>query len=414
MLTRLGFPDIGRHRRFVLSLGIDALGSGIWVPLTMLYFVRQTPLTLVDVGLVMTLAHVVVIPAVPLIGQLVDAFGPKRILQAGNVVQAASFALYPFADANLTVGICLAMSAVGRSMFWGANGPLVTQITQPGEREQWFGFVQAMRNAGMGVGGLLAGLALSIGTSAAYDAVVLANAASYVIAFLLMAGVVTGAATPRPAAGTVPVGGWGVVLHDRGYRWLVASTFLFALMAMVLTILMPVYFAELLGLPGWVPGAVFVVNTVMIGLGQGFVVRAMTGSLRHRAVLLAVGFTAGSFAMMYAADSLSVPFATTVVIAAAVVYTLGELVAGPVLSALSAEAAPDESRGRYMSVVQLAWNASGAVSPLFYAFLLDRGSLAAWGGPFLLCGVFAVCVLRMSRELPRARQPVTNVVEAAD
>ena len=37
---------------------------------------------------------------------------------------------------------------------------------------------------------------------------------------------------------------------------------------MTLNIAMPVYFADLLGLPAWVPGAVFVVNTVMIGFGR--------------------------------------------------------------------------------------------------------------------------------------------------
>ena len=44
MLQRLGFPDVGPHRRFVAALAIDALGSGIWMPLSMLYFLHQTSL----------------------------------------------------------------------------------------------------------------------------------------------------------------------------------------------------------------------------------------------------------------------------------------------------------------------------------------------------------------------------------
>jgi hypothetical protein len=47
VLQRLGFPDVGPHRRFVSALAIDALGSGIWMPLSMLYFLHQTSLTLV-------------------------------------------------------------------------------------------------------------------------------------------------------------------------------------------------------------------------------------------------------------------------------------------------------------------------------------------------------------------------------
>ncbi|HWM72543.1 MAG TPA: MFS transporter, partial [Nocardioides sp.] len=381
MLQRLGFPDVGRHRRFVSALGIDALGGGIWMPLSMLYFLRQTDLTLVELGLVMTVANLAVTPLVPYVGRLVDRVGPKSVMQSGNVIQAASFAAYPFVDSMLTVGIALGVSTVGRTMFWGSNGPLITQITQPGEREQWFGFVQAMRNAGMGVGGLLAGLALSIGTDAAYDAVVIANAASFVVAFLFMTGVTAGG---RPEIKPGSTGGRGLVLRDRGYRWLVLAVFGYALTEMTLNVAMPVYFADLLGLPAWVPGAVFVINTVMIGLGQGLVVRSMTGAIRVRVVLLAITFTASSFVLMYAADAVSIGLGTAVVLIAAVIYTIGELMAGPVLGALSAEAAPDEHRGRYMSVVQLAWNISGAVAPLLYATLLDGGSLAIWGGAIVL------------------------------
>ena len=78
-----------------------------------------------------------------------------------------------------------------------------------------------------------------------------------------------------PAAGdwccaTAATAGWSLAIF--GY----------ALTEMTLNVAMPVYFAELLGLPGWVPGAVFVINTVMIGLGQGLVVRSMTGAIRVR------------------------------------------------------------------------------------------------------------------------------------
>ncbi len=410
MLSRLGFPPIGRHRSFVSALAIDALGSGIWMPLSLLYFLRQTDLTLVELGLVMTIGNLAVTPMVPLVGLMVDRLGPRSVIQVGNLLQAAMFALYPWAESMIAVGVVVGVSSLGRTMFWGANGPMVTQIAPPGERELWFGFVQALRNAGYGVGGLLASLALTVGTSTAYDAVVLANAASYVAAFALMTRVDAGA---RPAAGVRRVGGFGVVLRDRGYRVLVLAIFLYALTEMTLNVLMPVYVADLLGLPGWVPGVVFVINTVMVGVGQGLAVRAMTGHVRYRVVLAAIGFTASSFVMMLAADAFSVGLATVVVLVATVVYTVGEIVAGPVLGALSAEAAPDEHRGRYMSVVQLGWTVSSAIAPLLYAALLTAGAPAAWGGPLLLCGLWALCVGALPRVLPRAATRVTNAVEDA-
>jgi len=65
VLERLGFPDIGSHRRFVSALAIDALGSGIWMPLSMLYFLHQTSLSLVQLGLAMTIANTAALGVVP-------------------------------------------------------------------------------------------------------------------------------------------------------------------------------------------------------------------------------------------------------------------------------------------------------------------------------------------------------------
>ena len=410
MLQRLGFPDVGPHRRFVGALAIDAIGSGVWMPLSMLYFLHQTSLSLVQLGAAMTIANLAVLPVVPAIGSLVDRFGPKVVMQAGNAGAAVAFALYPFAHSMVTVAVLVFAAGATRFAFWSALGPMVTQMTEQGEREIWFGFLQAMRNAGYGVGGVLAAIALTIGSDAAFQSVVMLNAASYVLAFLLMLGVAGGGAV---AAGEVHAGGanrgWWVAFTDRGYRWLIVVIFCYALAETTLNVAMPVYFVDTLDLPGWVPGTVFVINTVMIGVGQGLVVRSMTGVTRRRVLLVAVAFSAASFVILYAAGALSVTAAVVVVLVGAVVFTVGEMTAGPVVAALSAEAPPPDQRGRFMAATQLAWGASGAVGPLLYAFLLHRGALEMWGGALVLCLLWAVTVEVMAGRMPLARQVVTNV-----
>ncbi|MEZ5097611.1 MAG: hypothetical protein R2731_16865 [Nocardioides sp.] len=42
MLHRLGFPAIGRHRRFVTAIAVDAVGSAVFMPVAMLYFLAVT------------------------------------------------------------------------------------------------------------------------------------------------------------------------------------------------------------------------------------------------------------------------------------------------------------------------------------------------------------------------------------
>ncbi len=405
MLSKLGFPDVGPHRRFVGALAIDALGSGIWMPLSMLYFLHQTSLGLVRLGLAMTIANTVVIPLVPYLGALVDRVGPKRVMQLGNAGAAVAFLLYPFAHSVPAVTVLVFVASLTRTAFWSALGPMVTQITEPGERELWFGFLQAMRNAGFGVGGLLAAAALTIGTDAAYQSVVVGNAVSYGAAFVLMVGVAGGG---RVAVEHVDRTGPWVAFGDRSYRVLIAVILCYALVGTVLSIAMPVYFVEVLGLPGWVPGTVYVINTVMIGVGQGLVVRRMTGVVRRRVLQASVVFAAVSFLLLWAADLVPVEAGVAVVLVGAVVYTLGELTAGPVVSALSAEAAPAALRGRYMAATQLAWAVASAIGPLFWSVLLARGTWATWGASLLVCAVWSWLVRVLGVRMPLAALAVTN------
>ncbi|MDP2772904.1 MAG: MFS transporter, partial [Nocardioides sp.] len=180
---------------------------------------------------------------------------------------------------------------------------------------------------------------------------------------------------------------------------------------MALNFAMPVYATEVLGLAGWVTGAIFTINTVMVGFGQGLVVRGLTGRMRWRVLMVANATFAVSFVVLLGASRLSVVLATAVVLVGSVVYTLGELIGGPVHGALSAEAAPEHLRGRYLSLIQLAWNGSGALAPVGVAWLLSRGPEPVW---LAFVGVSLLGMLlaaRLGVVMPRAAERVTNRAE---
>lgn len=149
-------------------------------------------------------------------------------------------------------------------------------------------------------------MALTVDATNLYYAVALLNAASYVLSLVLLAGVRVDKSTEhlRHADPRDAVGGWGTVLRDRGYRWLIASNFGYAMTSAALNVAIPVYVVEMLGLPGWVSAAVFVINTLMIGVCQGVVVQRMTGVVRARIVALGAVLTAGSFLVLWGATPL--------------------------------------------------------------------------------------------------------------
>ena len=411
MLHRLGFPSVGRHRRFVTAIAIDAIGSGVFMPISVLYFLASTDLSLVRVGVAISLASLVALPAGPLIGGVVDRLGAKRVLLAGNALQGVGFLAYLVVQSLPAVVLALLLTTVGRTAFWGSYGNIVAAISAPGERERWFGFLGALRNLGFALGGLASGVAISIGTVSAYNAVVVANAVSFAVAFALLLAVPPAAAAEHERL----EGGWGTVLRDRPYRLLWLTQLAYSTSMQILNIAIPVYATTVLGLPGWVSGAVFTVNCVMVGFGQGLVVRAMTGRRRWRLLVLGNAFFAVSFVVLLGASRLSVALGVAVVLVGSVVYTLGELTGGPVTAALAAEAAPAHLRGRYLSLIQLAWNLSSTVAPVTFAWLLDRGAEPLWVvmlGVSLAGGLVSAV---LGRAMPLADATVTNAsVDAAD
>ncbi|GAA5137053.1 MFS transporter [Alloalcanivorax gelatiniphagus] len=396
---------MGEHRRFVAAIVADTVGSGLFMPITLLYFLAMTDLSLVQIGSALSLSAVLTMPGAFVIGSLVDRFGPRRMMLAGNLIQAVGMLAYLWADSLVAVALWTTLLNIGRQSFWGSFGNVVTAISAPGERELWFGFLQAVRNLGYSVGGVLAGVALQIGTDLAFETVVVVNVVTFLVAFVLLLDVPDHRAAVVEGA---PVEGWAVVLRDGAYLRLVLGQFGFVAGMMVLNFALPVYAAETIDLPGWVVGAIFTVNTALVGLGQGLVVRRMTGQLRSRMMGLAQAIFVVSYAMFVVAGWLPVWLAVVVMLVGAAVYTFGELAGGPVLSATAAEAAPDHLRGRYLGLFQLSWGIGGAVTPIAFTWLLAHGQTTLWWVLTLVAIVSGAYLQRLPRVLPAAGRRVEN------
>ncbi len=402
---RATHPLIAPHRRFVAAIVIDSVGTGVFVPVSMLYFLATTSLTLVQVGAALTTAGLLALPAGPLVGGLVDRYGAKPVLQAANLAQALGFAGYLVAGQTWQIALCAWLNSAGRAVFFGCYGVTVTALAAPGQRERWFGLLGSVRNLGYALGGLLSA-AVTIGTHGGYAAIVVINALSYIAAFVLLQAV----PNARPKPGQDAAGGWPRVLRDRKYLSLVAHQLCFAISLFALNIAIPVYAVDVLGLPDWTAGAVFTLNTLMVGFGQGIVVRWLSGRIRSRVLVAGHAcFAAGYLLFLAAGRMAALALAIAVVLLGTGSYTLGEILGGPVTSTVAAESAPDALRGRYLALNQLAVTVAGAVAPVALSGLLSTGAAAIW---LTLVGVSilgATLATVIGRAVPAAQNHVGGV-----
>lgn len=366
------------RRRFIAASFVDAIGNGIYVPLTMLFVHALTGQSLTAIGTGLTLAGLGALAAMPAVGVLIDRHGGKRVYIGALALRAVAFALYPLATsypAFLAVALAVAVA------MW-ASAPsqqsLIGEMAEGAERDRLLAWNRSLRNGGMGFGALAAAAMLAVGGGAGYLAAALALAAAFAAAAVLVALVPAQRDTTAPEWAVRTEGGYRDVLADRPYLKITVANFLIGFGYTAQAIALPVFLTRDVGIPDAVAGLVFAVNTALVaGLGVP-VARRLIRARRGRAAALGTAVFALSFAAFALLPALGGTIAIVAVLATAVVYTAGELIHSAPAESLAVHAAPDHIRGRYLAVYQLSWSLCRTVAPMVLGLLLDAGTWQLW------------------------------------
>ncbi|MER6522063.1 MFS transporter [Streptomyces sp. NPDC001553] len=287
VIDALGLPHTRGRVPLVLAQLVDALGTGLFLPFAVVYFHAAKGISLATVGVMLSVAALLSLPAGPLAGPLIDRYGPRRVVVASNLVRVLTFSGCVFTDVPWQLVVLVTVTLWGESQFRPAAAALVAQVADGGQRARWYAMDRALRNVWFGAGGLLGSALVGWGGSPGYTAVVVFNTVSFLGAAALVAAwsraAVPAASGPRPApAGEGPGtgrAGYREVLADRAFRGVLVTVAVFALCDLALTVLLSAYVIEARGLPAWQPGTLFALNTLLVVLGQTAVARAVE---RHR------------------------------------------------------------------------------------------------------------------------------------
>lgn len=397
--------------RYMLGMVVDATGSGMYLPLSLLYFHRVTGLPITQVGAIMSTAAVLGLISNPVSGVLIDRFGARAVVVGGYLVRAAGFAAYPFVDNAVAMFLAVTLVALGDVSFPPSIQSFVAEIVEGAGRDKLLAAQRSLRNAGLGAGGLIAGALLAWGSDAAYVTIVLGTGVAYVVA----AAVIRGIPTARRAAGTArPKRGYRLVARNRPFLGLTLLNVPTAFGYMVLSVSLPVYLTQELRAADSLVGVLYAVNTIGIAVLQIPVTRMLVRYRRTRTTALGAALFALSFLAFAALGALSSgSVLLTGVFAATALFTVGELLHGATASALVASAAPEATRGRHIAVYQLSWAIPTALAPAVLTALLALSPAGMW--LVLAAGVTtsALALLRLEPALPeQAVRPTPPPVPA--
>ncbi|CCH21601.1 MFS transporter [Micromonospora lupini] len=293
-------------------------------------------------------------------GVLADRWGRRATLLAAHLATAVLMVALAFSRPLLLIAALSALVGVVHSMPSPAFVAAIVDVVPAQRRSRAFNLQFWAFNLGMAVASLLAGVL----AEASFTALFLVDAAATLTAAAVIGWKVPetlGRATGVPPAGPPtadrsPREGLHTALTDRTFLVFVGLTFVLAVLTLQTSTIMPLAMrADGLGPSAY--GAVVALGGALIVLGQLFVPRLID---RHRKdVVLAVStaLLAIGFGVLAVADDLGV------YLGAAVVWTVGSMLAAPPNAQINADLAPPHLRARYQSVFYLTFPAAAFVAP---------------------------------------------------
>jgi MFS family permease len=287
-------------------------------------------------------------------GALADRWGRRATLLWSHLAAGGAMVALAFTSNLTAIAVLAALLGVVHSMPGPAYVAAIVDVVPEDRRSRAFNLQFWAFNLGMAAASLLAGLLAE---------------ASYLVLFLVDAGAtlataaIIGAKVPETLA-RVRAGrrrpdrrpGLRVALTDRAFLAFVGLTFVLAVLSAQLSTIMPLAMRAD-GLSPSAYGIVVSLGGALIVVGQLFVPRLIDGHRKHIVLAVATGLTALGFGALAVADRLPG------YLAAAVVWTVGTMLAAPPNAEINAELAPAPLRARYQSVFFLTFPAAAFVAP---------------------------------------------------
>ncbi|MGZ4468472.1 MAG: MFS transporter [Nocardioidaceae bacterium] len=381
------------------AFAVDNYGSGLFLPLVLLYATRVVGLSVQTVGAVVSAAGILGFAVPPIAGRLSHRLGPKTAVVTAQILQGLGAFLYLVASDAATVFAAAALMGVGIQFFYCSLSLLIADATS-GAKERSFARVGQVRAAAFGLGNLSAALVLTADTTLAMRLLVAADAVTFLVAALVL---VLAVEVERVDHGGVAATGSLTVFRDRRYLVLMAATFLVALTMDVAPSGLPVFIVEVLKGPTWLASAVIAAGTVLSSVAGVRVVDALRVWRRTRSLqvasLLYAAWGGLVIPMIWLPAGWLVPYAFLgwlLIVAANKVFY-------PIVGALSEALPPRAARAGYMATFQYSFTLAQVVAPAVVALF----AVAAWL-PWLVVALGSLVAVLVLEWLRSSMPPVLD------
>lgn len=358
---------------------INRMGT-MALPFLTLYLTRKLGWSAPRAAFIVTLYGAVALIAAPTSGRLCDFLGTRRVMTLSLTLAGVFMCLFPLVSTFPAVVALTVCWSLANESFRPANMTAVSESVPPELTKPAFALQRAAVNLGMSVGPALGGILAAL----SFPAIWLTDGVTSLASAALLAGAMGDGPGAEPSSSPSTAGlGDARLLLCLGGVVLLSSAFFQHEAAL------PLHLVSLLAFSTRFYGLLFTLNTALI-VTLEIPLNHATARWPHRRALvlgaLLFAFGLGGYALC--TTRWQVALATCV-------WTFGEMVLMPGMSAYVAALAPESRRGEYMGLYMMAFACGFMLGPWAGVTVLTRyGPKALWGATFLVCAVGAAVFSR--------------------
>jgi MFS family permease len=386
------------------GFALNFFGTGLILPFEIVYFHAVRGFSTATAGLVlatvMATAAVATLPS----GALLDRFSAKRILIAGNLVNAVGYGGLAFVHRPWQGFVLSAVGGAGFGFVGTASQVLTLTLVSAEQRAASTALRRVAGNFGLGLGATIAGFIVAAAHHhlRAFQGLYLFDTVTFAVFALVVLVWIPNPDVANAASTSESREGFRAVIRDRLLLALVAGNLAQVMIggAYFSNILPPFAVAHTAVGAGEI-GVVVFINTFFIVVAQVPATRVVARMRRtHALAVTSAIFAVGMLAVLPATKTGSTLAATAVLAGVAIIVAIAECGQFIVLGPLVAELAPPHLLGRYMSLYQLSFMAGVALGPAVGGALLATSPNAIWWTAALAMALTGAGFLRLGNRIP--------------
>lgn len=374
---------------------ISTIGASMIWPFLMIYVSKKLVIPLTQVATLITINAVTGLVFALLAGPIIDRLGRKWIMVISLVGNGLVYVLMSQAQTYLEFAVAEALLGAFNPLYRVGADAMVADLIPREKRLTAYAILRMSGNTGVAIGPAIGGfVAVQSYTTAFFIAA--AGMTFYGILIALRARETLPVFEDRTQRRTV-FEGYGRILQDNAFMRFTLVFTLTSMLASLIWLILPVYTNTQFGIPENRYGFIPTTNALMVVTLQ-YLVTQVTKRFKPLSVM-----TVGTAFYAIATGLIALFSGFWGFWFCMVVMTIGELILIPTSNTYTANLAPADMRGRYMSIYGLTHSVASGIAPLLGGFLSDTiAPRATWVGGGILGAVavlaFLWLVIRSRRE----------------